>query len=162
MLLFFHFVPFGLDSLRFEANFGLALIGAEFSEVVDGLVEEAFVGIEVAKVEGKLLIVSNGAGIGIHAGVLESLSPLGEPVGLGHGDDKNALGFVGWLMLVEEFGLETFKVSGIFRGEEFEIFLMVPRHAVGGVILSGDGLGGFRFCAGRVERIATVGLNAGL
>ena len=108
-------------------------------EVVHGLVEEPFVGIEVAKVEGKLLIVSNGTGIGIHTRILQALSPLCEPVRLGHGDYENALGFVGGLVLVEERGLKTFEVSGIFRREKFEVFLVVPCHAVGGVILRGDG-----------------------
>ena len=102
--LLFHFVFLGFDPLRFEANFGFALFGAEFEEVVERFVESAGVGGLIAQVEGEHFGVFDLASFGVEAGIDEGLGASSEPVRFAHGVDENGFGFGGGLVFGDEGG----------------------------------------------------------
>ena len=80
------------DFLRFEPKIGFTLLGAELQQVVEAFVKGAGVGGFVAHVKGEVILVGDGAGIGVDAGVLETLSTFSEPMGFGHVVDEDGLG----------------------------------------------------------------------
>ena len=51
---------------------------------MQAFVEGSGVGGLVAQIDVELLFVENGAGVGVHAGVLETLGALGQPAVFGH------------------------------------------------------------------------------
>ncbi len=99
-------------------------------------------------------------GVRVGAGILESLSAVGEPAGFGHGIDKVGFGFVGGLVGVRETGFEGGEGGGVFGGEEGEV-AVVAGEAVDGVVLGGSGAAGVCLWTGAVLGIGAVSVELG-
>ncbi len=116
VFLFFHFVLFAFDFLRFKAKLFFATLGTEFEQVSERLVEGAGVSGFATEVEGEHFGVGDLTGGEVEAGVLEALGALAEPVGFGHGVDQDGFRDGRGLVFIEQSLLERFEAKGIFGG----------------------------------------------
>ena len=95
-----------------------------------------------------MFLVGDDAGIGVDAGVLETLGALGEPRGFGHVVDEDGLGGRERIVFGEERLFEGLEGLRIFGSEDFEVAIVMAGEAVRGMVLRGDGFRLRRFGAG--------------